>query len=149
MAAPYRLFWYVAPAFARRVRRRALGALARRALAAEGAPGLTELSVVITDDATVRDLNRRYRGEDAPTDVLSFDLRGDGFAGNDRLLGEVIISFETAARQSKAAGHPIEDELAHLLVHGVLHLLGYDHESPREARAMRAREEALLGRRAH
>jgi probable rRNA maturation factor len=65
--------------------------------------------------------------------------------GSGRQLGEIVISYPTAARQAQEAGHPVDEELAHLLVHGVLHLLGHDHQSPAEARRMRAREEALLG----
>lgn len=149
--SPYTIALSIDPPFARRVRARALAALARRALASEDTP-VCELSVVITDDASVRELNRRYRGEDAPTDVLSFDLTADESfvsSGGDRLLGEVVISYPTAARQAEDAGHAVDEELAHLLVHGVLHLLGHDHQSPAEARTMRAREEALLGQPAH
>ena len=151
--APYTIAFSIEATFARRVRRRALATLARRALADESALAPAELGVVITDDETVRELNRRYRGVDAPTDVLSFELGADdGFVtppGSARQLGEIVISYPTAARQAEAAGHAVEEELAHLLVHGLLHLLGYDHESTREARAMRAREETLLGRTAH
>ena len=64
-------------------------------------------------------------------------------------MGEIVISYPTAARQAEEAGHTVDEELAHLLVHGILHLLGYDHESRADARRMRAREEALLGRAAH
>lgn len=107
-----------------------------------------ELGVLITDDDTVRRLNREYAGEDHATDVLSFSLReGEEFAtpdGKDR-LGEVIIAYPTAERQAQEAGHPVDDELAHLLVHGILHLLGYDHAEPEDERAMRGRESALLG----
>jgi probable rRNA maturation factor len=146
----YRIACHVESRFRRSVRVRPLIALARRALEAESAPAPGELSVAVTGDATVRDLNQRFRGIDEPTDVLSFDLAGAGFPEADRAsLGEIIISFETAARQAAEAGQPIEDELAHLVVHGVLHLLGYDHERPADARRMRAREELLLGRAAH
>ncbi len=153
-ASPYRVALHVAAPFDRRVRRRPLAALARRALAEEAARPGVELSVVVTDDETVMELNRRYRGVDEPTDVLSFGLddRDDGFAAfpdAPTLLGEIVISYPTAERQAAAAGRPLEDELAHLLAHGVLHVLGYDHERPAEARRMRAREEALLGRPAH
>ncbi len=125
-----------------------LEALARRVLDAEGvAPA--ELGVLVTDDETVRRLNREYAGEDAPTDVLSFSLReGEEFAsppGEPAPLGEVIISWPTADRQAAERGAPIQDELAHVLVHGVLHLLGYDHAQPEEERRMRSREEQLLG----
>lgn len=149
----YAVSIHIAPRFARHVRRRTLAALARRALAAESVRAASELSIVITDNETVRELNRRFRGEDTPTDVLSFELGpDDGFvAAEDKggLLGEVVISYQTAARQAAEAGRDVEDELAHLLVHGLLHLLGYDHRSTREAGAMRAREESLLGRPAH
>ncbi|OGO50141.1 MAG: rRNA maturation RNase YbeY [Chloroflexi bacterium RBG_16_68_14] len=145
----YAVLLRVEPAFTRGVRRRGLVALARRVLAAGGVQAPAELGIAVTDDATVRELNRRYRGLDAPTDVLSFGLeRGDGFVtppDSARQLGEVVISYPTAARQAEEAGHGIDEELAHLLVHGLLHLLGYDHGSPQEARTMQAREEALLG----
>ena len=151
--ANYTIAWHVEPAFARSVRKRALAALARRALASESAASPSELSIVVTDDGTVRELNRRYRGEDTPTDVLSFGLdEHSGFAlppGSARQIGEVVISYPTAVRQAMAAGHAVDAELAHLLVHGVLHLLGYDHERPAQARAMRVREDALLGAAVH
>ena len=149
----YAIALRVEPSFAFFVRQRPLTALARRVLAAEGVPSGAELSVVVTDDETVRELNRRFLGVDAPTDVLSFGLEAeDGFVtppGSARQLGEIIISHPTAARQAGEAGHPLGEELAHLLVHGSLHLLGYDHESRADALWMRAREEALLGRAAH
>ena len=113
---------------------------------------LSEVSVVVTDDDTVRQLNQRFRGVDAATDVLSFRLDTDGFVtppDSRRQLGELIISYPTAARQADEAGHDVEGELAHLVVHGLLHLIGYDHESPSDRRAMREREDALLGRPAH
>jgi probable rRNA maturation factor len=149
----YRISFHVKPAYARYVRMRALASLARRALAAENAPGPSAVNVVVADDLTVRTLNRWYRGEDAPTDVLSFSLQtDDGFVlppGRVRDLGEVVISYPTASRQARAARLGVNDELGHLLVHGVLHLLGYDHEKSAEAKVMRAREEAILGRAAH
>jgi probable rRNA maturation factor len=149
----YRIAFQVQPRFARSVRARSLAALARRALAGEGVAPPAELSVAVTDDATVRGLNRRFRGEDRPTDVLSFSFDGDGAFVTPtaawRQLGDVIISYPTAARQANEAGHGIDEELSHLLVHGVLHLLGYDHKRPADERRMRAREEALLGRAVH
>lgn len=150
--ADYAISWHIQAKFRNIVRKRSLAALARRALACEGAsPG--ELVIAIADDATVRDLNRRFRSEDAATDVLSFGREErERFITPPRArrqLGEVVISYPTAARQAKAAGHPVDDELAHLLVHGVLHVLGYDHERADEARAMRSREDELLGRPAH
>jgi probable rRNA maturation factor len=107
------------------------------------------LSIVLTDDATVRALNRDYRDTDRPTDVLSF-AQGEGATfisapGAARHLGDVIISIETARRQARQHRLTLQDEVAHLLVHGVLHLLGYDHERAVDARIMRAREDAILG----
>jgi probable rRNA maturation factor len=128
-------------------------ALAIRALSSEATPAPAVLSVVITDDDAVRDLNARYRGVDAPTDVLSFGITDDASfvapLGGPTLLGDVVISYPTAARQAAEAGLQVDEEVAHLLVHGILHLLGYDHESTNDAREMRAREESLLGRHAH
>lgn len=100
----------------------------------------------------MRDLNRRFRRQDSATDVLSFGLADNaGFVAGEgaRQLGEIVISFPTAKRQAREAGHDVEEELEHLLVHGILHLLGYDHERARDEKVMRAREEALLGRTAH
>jgi probable rRNA maturation factor len=119
-----------------------------RVLAAEGV-AQAEVGVVITGDAAVRDLNRRFRGEDAATDVLSFDLRQDAGEfvlppGESTRLGDVVISLPAARRQAKRAGHSVEREVALLLTHGVLHLLGYDHAVESEERLMRSRETALL-----
>jgi len=121
-------------------------ALADAVMDAEGLP-LAELGVVVTDDETIRELNREYAGDDTPTDVLAFSLReGEEFASPDGVLrlGEVIISYPTARRQAADAGIPVEREIEHLLVHGVLHLLGYDHAEPQEEDRMRARERDLL-----
>jgi probable rRNA maturation factor len=137
----------VDPRLETRVEREVLRALAERVLEAESVP-TSELGIVVTDDEQVRKLNNRYAGENKATDVLSFSLReGEEFVSPDATerLGEVIISLETAERQATEAGHSLEDEMAHLLVHGVLHLLGYDHGAPEDARVMRAREDALLG----
>jgi len=110
-----------------RLRRRAA-----RALRAAGAPG-ADLSIVLTDDAAIRSLNRKFRGVDRPTDVLSFSQREGEAPPHARLLGDIVISVQTAARRRKRL---LEDELFHLLVHGLLHLLGYDHRTPTEARRM-------------
>jgi len=124
-----------------------LHSLATRVLVEESVPE-SELGIVVTDDEQVRKLNNRYGGEDKATDVLSFSLReGEEFVSPDATerLGEVIISLEMAERQAAEAAHPVADEMAHLLVHGILHLLGYDHAEPEDERVMRAREDALLG----
>ena len=131
----------------------ALELLAARALEAESVPHPAELSIVLTDDATVQRLNRTYRGADTPTDVLSFaQSEGDEFAapeGEAPHLGDVIISLDTARRQAAEYGLAPQDEVSHLLVHGILHLLGYDHEQPEDARIMRAHEDAILGEAHH
>ncbi len=131
----------------------ALEQLAARALEAESVPRPSELSIVLTDDAAVRELNRTYRGVDETTDVLSFaQSEGSAFAlpeGEAPHLGDVIISLDTARRQAAEYGLALQDEVSHLLVHGVLHLLGYDHEQPEDARIMRAREDAILGEAHH
>lgn len=146
----YRITFQIEPRYARFVQRRALAALARRALIAERAPA-GQLSIVVTDDATLRALNRRYRGRNTATDVLSFALADERFpepAGR-RHLGEIVISHPMAVRQARGERHSTHDELSHLLVHGLLHILGYDHQRPAQERRMRAREEALLGRVVH
>ncbi|MCH8162442.1 MAG: rRNA maturation RNase YbeY [Chloroflexi bacterium] len=121
---------------------------ANKVLAAEQVAPESELSVFVTDDETVRDLNRRFRHIDEPTDVLSFGLDdGPAFAtppDSANQAGEVVISFPTALQQARDAGHDVELELLHLLTHGVLHILGYDHEAPDDARKMQAKEELLL-----
>ncbi len=104
-----------------------------------------ELSIVLCDDATIHPLNRDYRGKDKPTDVLSFAQREGEFAFlEDNLLGDVIISMDTTIRQATERGHSTETELRVLLVHGILHLLGYDHIEDDEAEAMEAKEREIL-----
>lgn len=123
-----------------------LTGIARIALESENV-GDCQLGVVITGDDEVRTLNRDYAGDDHETDVLAFSLtEGEEFTQPDdtRRLGEVIISMETAARQASDAGVELDSEVAHLLVHGVLHVLGYDHLEPGDEAAMRARERAIL-----
>ena len=105
-----------------------------------------ELSLVLSDDAFIQRLNRQHRGKDAPTDVLSFPMReGEGADEEDPVLGDLVISVDTAARQAAELGHSLEAELRVLLVHGFLHLLGYDHEHDEdEAEEMRGAEGRLL-----
>ena len=128
--------------------------MARQVLKTEGVAPPYEVSLVFTDSETVRQLNRDYRGLDKPTDVLafymlpqkkadsSFALPPDGITR----LGEVIISYPQAAEQAKEQGHSPERELALLIIHGILHLLDYDHEEPEEEREMRKKERELLVR---
>jgi probable rRNA maturation factor len=139
----------IAPAFRAAVRAAWLRAVARRVLAAEGVGGLTQVGVVVTDDEAVRELSQRFLGVDEPTDVLSFGLAGAGetpFAlpPEEASLGEIVIAYPTAVRQANEAGRTVEAEVAHLLVHGLLHLLGYDHRRPGEEAAMRGQEEEIL-----
>lgn len=108
------------------------------ALSGRTASAGQEVSIVLADDAKVRELNSRYRGQDKPTNVLSF---AQGEAG---LLGDVVLAFETTKREAAEQRKTLGDHAGHLVVHGVLHLLGYDHESAKEARAMEAREREIL-----
>jgi len=105
-----------------------------------------ELSVALIGDAEMRALNAQYRKIDKPTDVLSFALEDDtAAAGQPRMLGDVVISLDTAARQAAGRGADVIDEVRTLLAHGLLHLLGYDHErSPAEARRMFAMQRKLV-----
>jgi probable rRNA maturation factor len=106
-----------------------------------------ELSVVLTDDAGIRALNAQWRGTDAPTDVLSFPQLEEAYvSGMSLILGDIVISYETTARQANELGHTVDDELRVLLVHGLLHLLGHDHEDDEQARLMRAEEESVMAR---
>lgn len=127
----------------------ALERLAAHALGVEGVAKPSELSVLLADDPTVHELNKAYRGTDGPTDVLSFSQsEGEPFAQPEEAvphLGDVIISIDTARRQALEYAVSLHDEVAHLLVHGVLHLLGYNHEETSEAEVMRRHEDAILG----
>ena len=103
-----------------------------------------ELSLVLADDETVRTLNRTYRDRDAPTNVLSFPAE-ERFAGTGpRLLGDVVLARGTVEREATAGNLEIRDHLAHLVIHGTLHLLGYDHQSDDEAEIMERTEAAIL-----
>lgn len=124
---------------------------ARAALADAGGPGspgsageAVELSIVLANDAAVRALNARYRGQDKPTNVLSFAAEVEALPGELRLLGDVVLAFGTCRREAEEQGKPLAGHLVHLVVHGTLHLLGYDHEEETEATTMEARERALL-----
>jgi probable rRNA maturation factor len=128
--------------------------IVRQVFKAEGVAPPYEVSLVFADSETVQKLNRDYRGVDEPTDVLafymfpqkgadsSFALPPDGVTR----LGEVIISYPQAVAQAREQGHSPERELALLVIHGILHLLGYDHEEPEEESKMRERERELLER---
>jgi probable rRNA maturation factor len=100
----------------------------------------TELAIVLTDDSAIRELNRDWRGVDAATNVLSFPTKNA--AGKH--LGDIILAFETIAREARSERKPLAHHLAHLAVHGFLHLVGYDHERPKEALAMEQVEREIL-----
>jgi probable rRNA maturation factor len=117
-----------------------LRTVARRALAALGRAD-REVHVTVVDDRRIRALNTRYLGIRRATDVLAFDLAGPG---PGRLWGEVIVSAETAARQARRIGVPLASELDLLVVHGLLHLAGYDDHEPRRARRMHERAREIL-----
>jgi probable rRNA maturation factor len=103
-----------------------------------------ELSVCLVEDGVMAALNAVHRGQPRPTDVLSFSLlEGSHARFRGRLLGDVVIGIETAARQARARGRDLDQEVARLLIHGVLHLLGHDHLRRAEARQMRAEERRL------
>jgi probable rRNA maturation factor len=133
-------------------------ALAREAVEAalQGAPvgPLAEVSVVLTDDAAQHALNREWRGKDSPTNVLSFPALepvalAAGAAADPRrpaLLGDVVLALETTRKEADAAGKTLAAHATHLLVHGVLHLLGYDHETEADAALMEPVETRILAR---
>jgi probable rRNA maturation factor len=113
--------------------------------------GEVEISMVLTDDATVRGLNRDWRGKDKPTNVLSFAALDDEDAprvpGAPLLLGDIVLAFETCRAEAAEQNKLLSDHLSHLVVHGVLHLLGYDHEDDEaEAEEMERLEAAILAR---
>jgi probable rRNA maturation factor len=131
--------------------RRWLESVIRQVLEAQGAGAEAEMGLLIATGERVRELNRDYLGEDAPTDVLAFSAWEEGdtlpfiHPPDGRLhLGEVIIAYSQAVVQAAEHGHPVKRELAILLIHGVLHLLGYDHDEPDSEHRMRTREAELL-----
>jgi probable rRNA maturation factor len=142
---PHRIMILIEPTiqakFGRSVRQRALAAFLRRASEAAGLTG--EITVLLTSDKEVRRLNRTFRRKDQPTDVLSFPASSSP-NGHGQMAGDLAVSVETAARQATEAGHPLAQELQVLILHGVLHLGGYDHESDQ---GEMARKEATLRRR--
>ena len=107
----------------------------------------SELAIVLADDSAIRVLNREWRRLDAPTNVLSFPANVAGSPRRmPRYLGDIVIAYETTAREAAAEGKRFEHHLVHLAVHGFLHLLGYDHESDRDAKKMERLEVAILAR---
>jgi len=127
-----------------------LRALTERSLAAAIAAArprmtpATEISLVFTDDDHIRDLNREYRGKDKATNVLSFPAPPARRGTFGPPLGDIVFAAETIAREAEAEALSLDDHLAHLIVHGFLHLLDYDHEDNREAAVMEKLETAIL-----
>jgi probable rRNA maturation factor len=122
-------------------------ATVRRAIAAAATPDTdgAELSVLLTDDAEIRMLNAQWRQQDKPTNVLSFPAP---FVANmqPKPLGDIVIAYETTAREAETEHKPFEHHLSHLTVHGFLHLLGYDHEIDNDAETMERLEREILSR---
>ena len=128
-----------------RVSARGLERLVHRALVAEGVEE-AEISVVLVDDRRIAAVHRRWLGKPGPTDVITFDLAA-GTAGPPRarvLTGDIVVSTETARRMARAVGWTPRQELAYYIVHGLLHLTGYDDHTPADCRQMRARERAVM-----
>lgn len=124
-------------------RRAALAALETR----QATERPVEMSILLTDDAAIRELNRTWRGQDKPTNVLSFPVGDEDFAVPDEAplpLGDVIVALETVRVEAHADGKAVADHLAHLVVHGTLHLMGFDHLSPEEADEMETVERLVL-----
>lgn len=118
---------------------------ARAALVGAGAVG--EVSLLLGNDMRSAALNSRYRGRDEPTNVLSFATDADGAInapGAPRLLGDVVLAYETVAREAAGGAPKLTDHVTHLVVHGVLHLVGFDHGAPREAASMEGLERRVL-----
>ncbi|MGI6658403.1 MAG: rRNA maturation RNase YbeY [Dethiobacteraceae bacterium] len=125
----------------------AMETICSRALAEHGWPQTAEISLTICDNLRIQALNKEWRGVDAATDVLSFPLitpDEDLTAAEDFLLGDIIISLERAKEQAADYNHSLEREVLYLFTHGLLHLLGYDHEEETAQQAMRLAEEKLL-----
>ncbi len=155
----------IAPRHARAVRAAALKAAARAALDVARVRRTASLTIVVAGDAMLRRLNRDFLGNDAPTDVLSFasepgeghrprrgtdrrstEARPETFAHHEGYLGDVIISLARARAQARSGGHSLIDELRLLVIHGVLHLLGYHHETPAQKKRMWAAQARALKR---
>ncbi len=146
---PYELNLEVEDSVAGRVDQASILAMLERVLAEDEIEDGAAVTVVLADDTLLHELNLRHREVDAPTDVLSFPAdEGEEFPtpeGEPRYLGDIVVSVERVGRQAAEAGLAERDELAHVILHGLLHLLGYDHEEPEEEAVMKAREEGVLG----
>jgi probable rRNA maturation factor len=114
--------------------------------AESGRSSVGDVSLCLADDAALRALNLRWRGFDKPTNVLSFPAAPIGHGGEPTALGDIALAYETLAREAEDLGVPLADHYRHLLAHGFLHLIGYDHETDAEAERMEALETKILTR---
>ena len=130
--SPYQIDVQIAPEFSENLSVEGIRRVAQAVLAHQGQPEGTALTIVITDDTQVHQLNRQFRGVDRPTEEVPL------------YLGDVIISYPTAQAQAAEYGHSVQRELALLIIHGCLHLLGYDHEEEKERQRMWALQEEIL-----
>lgn len=149
--------WEVEEPLDGKVDRGFLEGVVREALSGRKPDGLLAVGLTITDDEGIRELNRDHRGLDSATDVLSFPLQQYDAPekpsvqfpqppGEPLPLGDIVVSHPRAEEQARSYGHSLDREMAFLVVHGIMHLLGYDHEAASDAEQMRAEEEAVLGR---
>ena len=145
----------IADEFKGRITQRWLRNVAEQALKAEKTGQNVEMGILITNQENIRILNRTYRSKNEPTDVLSFYMIPEAKQpeetfitppDNVKHIGEVVISYPQALKQAREAKHTVKNEIAVLLVHGILHLLGYDHEELEEEQKMKPREAAILNR---
>lgn len=132
--------WETVPAIAAIVERAAEAAFA----AVPDVPARAEVSIALVDDDAICDLNRDYRGKDKPTNVLSFPAPPLSVPGAPVLLGDIAVAYETTAAEAATEAKSIADHLSHLVIHGVLHLVGYDHIDPEDAELMEATERDIL-----
>ncbi|MBX9741748.1 MAG: rRNA maturation RNase YbeY [Beijerinckiaceae bacterium] len=129
-----------------------LESLSRRAIDAALAQARTaiaphaEVSIMFCDDARIRELNQQWRGLDKPTNVLSFPAAQPSALATAPLLGDIVVAFETVERESRDEDKPLQDHVSHMIVHGFLHLLGYDHETDADADVMETAERGALAR---
>lgn len=102
------------------------------------------LNLILTDDAHITNLNHKFTGRDGPTDVLSFPFPGERLPTEEKIWGEVYISLDRASEQAKDYGASLKEEVKRLVIHGILHLLGYDHRTKEETKIMREKEDQIL-----
>jgi probable rRNA maturation factor len=119
---------------------------AHQALGHQSAPADADVTIVLSDDNQLRELNLQWMGVDAPTDVLSFPSDEIDPENGNRYLGDIIISVERASEQAKTAGHAVEPEVQLLVVHGILHLMGHDHAEVQEKSSMWKAQAEILAR---